>query len=94
MSELFDAVLPGEDGDTRAVLARELKKRRIAVLTSTTVTRVETAPGGVRASLRDRDGAERTLEGDVLLVSVRPATRHRPHGVRDRPIIASCSCLQ
>jgi dihydrolipoamide dehydrogenase len=74
--EALDGVLPGEDGDTRAALARELKKRRIDVLTSTTVTRAEIGAGGVRVSLRDRGGVESTLEGDVLLVSVgrRPVT--------------------
>jgi pyruvate/2-oxoglutarate dehydrogenase complex dihydrolipoamide dehydrogenase (E3) component len=40
-------------------------------LTSTPVNRVESSPGGVRVSLRDGDAAERALERDVLLVSVR-----------------------
>lgn len=74
--EMEPGVVPREDTDTQKVLAKELKKHGMKVLTSTRATKVERGSDGVRVSVEDGNGSEQTLEGDVLMVAIgrRPVT--------------------
>jgi dihydrolipoamide dehydrogenase len=67
--EALDGLLPAEDTDTCKTLAREVNKRGIRALTSTTVTAVEKGADGVRVTAKQQGGEQR-LEGDVLLVAI------------------------
>ncbi|MEX2620325.1 MAG: dihydrolipoyl dehydrogenase [Egibacteraceae bacterium] len=73
--EMLDGLVPNEDVDTQKALARDFKKRGIAVLTSTKVTRVEKGNGGVRVTVENAGGTQQ-MEGDVLMVAIgrRPVT--------------------
>jgi len=64
--ESLDSVVPREDVDSQRVLARDLKRSGVRVMTSTTVTGVESVEGGLRVSTDKGD----TVEGDVLLVAI------------------------
>ena len=64
--ELMERVLPLEDDEIAATMARELKKRRVTLLTGTTVDTLERGAATVTAHFKD--GSK--LEVDKLLVSV------------------------
>jgi dihydrolipoamide dehydrogenase len=70
--ESLDSVVPREDVDSQKVLARDLKKSGVQVMTSTTVTGVERSGDTVRVTT-DKG---QTVEGDLLLVAIgrRPVT--------------------
>jgi dihydrolipoamide dehydrogenase len=64
--EMMPNVLPLEDGEIAAFMARELKKRGVELCVGTTVEKVERQPGTVRSILKDGT----TIEADQVLVSV------------------------
>ncbi len=64
--ELLPRVLPLEDEDVSAAVARELKKRGVEVKTGTTIKAVERRPEGMAARLSDGT----SVETDQLLVSI------------------------
>jgi dihydrolipoamide dehydrogenase len=64
--ELQGRVLPLEDEEVSAAIARELKKRGVDVKTGTTVKAVDRRPDGLTARLSD----ETSIETDQLLVSI------------------------
>jgi dihydrolipoamide dehydrogenase len=64
--EMMPQVLPLEDEEIAAFMARELKKRGVELCVGTTVEKVERQPGTVRATLKD--GA--VVEVQQILVSV------------------------
>ncbi|MFO0776524.1 MAG: dihydrolipoyl dehydrogenase [Nitrospira sp.] len=64
--ELMPRLLPLEDEDISSTLERELKKRRVTVLTGTTVKQVERSSESVVLSLKDGS----TMATEKLLVSV------------------------
>jgi len=62
--EMADRILPGEDSEMTAHLTRMLKRQKIKIITSVTVTEVE--PGAeVRLTLSD----SRVIEGEAVLVA-------------------------
>ncbi len=67
--EMMDRILPLEDPESSAVLARAYKKLKIQVLTGTRVERVERTAGGVRVTARRGEQAE-MLEADQALVAI------------------------
>ena len=67
--EMLPRVLPLEDEEISAELARALKKRGIKVRTDTRLTACETTEAGVKLNLEHKDKTE-TLEAEVLLVAV------------------------
>lgn len=69
--EYMDQLLPIEDADIGAELEKNFKKRGINVLTKTSIEKVDLVEGGVRATIKSRDGGEgQVLEAEMLLVAV------------------------
>ena len=64
--EMMPQVLPLEDEEITAFMARELKKRGVELCVGTTVEKVERQPGLVRATLKDGT----VVEVQQILVSV------------------------
>lgn len=64
--ELMERILPLEDEEVSSIMARELKKRRVTVMTGTTVETVDRGATAVTVSLKDGT----RLEVDTVLVSV------------------------
>jgi len=67
--EMLDRVLPLEDEEVSAEVARAFKRRKVRVLTSTRVQGVEIAPSGVRVSVAGEQG-EQVLEAERALVAI------------------------
>lgn len=63
--ELLPRILPMEDGEVSATLAREFKKRKIQVETGARIVKLERSGAGVTAALEDG----RTFTADKALVS-------------------------
>jgi len=68
--EMLDRVLPLEDKDVSAVVARSYKKRKMTIRTSTTVQASEVMESGVRLTLVGKEGKEESLEVDRVLSAV------------------------
>jgi len=68
--EMLDRVLPLEDKDCSQAVARSYKKRKIGIRTSTAVQGSEHTEGGVKLTLKDKDGNEEVLEVDRVLSAV------------------------
>ncbi len=71
--EVLDHILPAEDEEASAELARHFRRQKIQTLTSTRVESVETTASGVQVRATGPKG-EQMLEGEVALVAngVRP----------------------
>jgi dihydrolipoamide dehydrogenase len=67
--EALDRVLPLEDADCSAAVAKAFARRGIEVLTSASVTSVERDGATARVTI-EIDGAERILETDRVLVAI------------------------
>ncbi|MBI1218442.1 MAG: dihydrolipoyl dehydrogenase [Rhodobacteraceae bacterium] len=73
--EYLDALVPGADAEVARTFQRLLKKQGMEILTGAAVQGVEVAKGKAKVSYKMRkDGAEATLDADVVLV----ATGRRP----------------
>lgn len=69
--EMLPHVLPLEDDDTAAEVAKAFKKAGIKTLVNTRTEGVEATDAGVTVRVKDQaSGAEQTLEADVVLVAV------------------------
>ena len=68
--EMLDRVLPLEDKESSAAVARSYKKRKIAIRTSTTVLASEITESGVILNLSGKDGKEEVLEVERVLSAV------------------------
>ncbi|MBN8668215.1 MAG: dihydrolipoyl dehydrogenase [Chitinophagales bacterium] len=67
--EFMPRIVPVEDEDISKELEKSLKKKGIEIMTSSEVTKVDTAGAGVKATVKTASG-EVTLEADVLLSAV------------------------
>jgi dihydrolipoamide dehydrogenase len=67
--EMLPRLLPVEDEEVSAELAKHFRKRGIESLVDAKLTRVEEAGDGVRATVEHK-GKERTLEAELLLVAI------------------------
>ncbi|MEY3245288.1 MAG: dihydrolipoyl dehydrogenase, partial [Bacteroidota bacterium] len=67
--EFMDRIVPVEDADISKELEKQLKKKGITILTSSEVTKVDTAGAGVKASVKNAAG-ESVLEADIVLSAV------------------------
>lgn len=67
--EMLPMVLPLEDEDVSAVVAKELARRGVVIRTGATVTGVAPSADGVRISLR-AGAVEETVEAEYALVAV------------------------
>jgi len=68
--EMLERVLPLEDKECSAAVARSYKKRKIGIRTSTTVQASEITDSGVRLTLAGKDGKEEVLEVERVLSAV------------------------
>ncbi len=68
--EALDRVLPLEDEDSSAAVAKAFKKREIDIHTGAHVQSSEITDGGVKLIFEDSDGNEQTLEVDRVLSAV------------------------
>lgn len=67
--EMLPRILPLEDEESSAELARAFKKRKIEMLTATRVLGIETTGNGVRVRVSG-EGGEQTLEAEQALVAI------------------------
>lgn len=67
--EFMPRIVPVEDEDISKELEKNLKKQGIEVMTSSEVTKVDTAGNGVKTTVKTANG-DVTLEADVLLSAV------------------------
>jgi dihydrolipoamide dehydrogenase len=68
--EMLDRVLPLEDKECSAAIARSYKKRKMKIRTSTTVESSEVSDWGVSLTLKDKEGNEEVLEVKRVLSAV------------------------
>jgi dihydrolipoamide dehydrogenase len=69
--EMLPHVLPLEDEETAAEVAKAFKKQGIKTLVNTRTEAVETTDAGVRVRVKDQGtNAEQTIEADMVLVAV------------------------
>jgi dihydrolipoamide dehydrogenase len=67
--EMLDHILPAEDEEAAAELARQFRRHKVQTLTSTRVEGIETSPNGVQVRVTGPKG-EQTLESEVVLVAI------------------------
>ncbi len=67
--EYMSDIVPLEDKDVSAQLARSFRKAKIKTMTGTEVTAVDTSGDGVKATVKTKKGEE-AIEADVLLSAV------------------------
>ncbi|MGC9669869.1 dihydrolipoyl dehydrogenase [Planosporangium sp. 12N6] len=65
--EFLDRIVPLEDADVSAELARRYRRLGIKLLTSTRVESIEEGADGVRVTVSAQDGQRQTLEADKVL---------------------------
>lgn len=82
MVEYLDRIVPNEDADISAELAKAYKKLGIRILTSTKVDGIEELNGGVRVQVSPAAGGEgQVLEADRVLQSLGFAPRLEGYGL-------------
>jgi dihydrolipoamide dehydrogenase len=67
--EMLDRALPLEDEEVSKEVERAFKRRKVKLLTSTRVQRIETTADGVQVTVSSEDG-ERVLEAERALVAI------------------------
>jgi dihydrolipoamide dehydrogenase len=67
--ELLPQVLPIEDADTVAVIAKDFKSRGIAMMTGTKASKLEKTDSGIVLTV-EKDGKTETIEAEKILVAV------------------------
>ena len=77
--EMLPHALPLEDAEISAEIERAFKRRKVRLLTSTRVQRVETTADGVRVHVADEKG-EQVLEAERALDRHRRAAQQREPG--------------
>jgi len=68
--ELLSSVLPLEDEEVAAVVAKALERRGVKVRTGTAVTGAAAGGDGVRITMKAGDGPEESIETEYVLVAV------------------------
>ncbi|MDX2041655.1 MAG: dihydrolipoyl dehydrogenase [Acidobacteriota bacterium] len=68
--EFLDRVVPLEDEEVSAELAKQYKRAGIKLLTSTRVEKIEDTGKNVRVTVSDKDGKQQTLEADKVLQAI------------------------
>jgi len=88
--EVLPRLVPGEDEDSSAALARRFRKRGIGVRLGVAFTAVETTPEGVRMTLADGE----VLEADLVLAAVGRAPRTDGLGYAEAGIELDGACVK
>lgn len=79
--EFLDRVVPLEDEEVSAELARQYKKAGIKLLTSTRVDKIEDTGKNVRVTVSDKDGKPQTLEADKVMQAIGFKPRTEGYGL-------------
>ncbi len=79
--EFLDRVVPLEDEDVSAELARQYKKAGIKLLTSTRVDKIEDTGKNVRVTVTGPDGKQQTLEADKVMQAIGFKPRTEGYGL-------------
>jgi dihydrolipoamide dehydrogenase len=81
--EFLDRIVPLEDEDVSAELARRYRRAGIEVLTSTRVESIDDSGAKVRVTVTGQDGEQRTLETDKVLQAIGFAPRVEGYGLEN-----------
>lgn len=68
--EMLPNILPVEDTEVSQALEKSLTKQGISILTNHKTTKTEANDKGVKITVADAKGAEKTLEADLALVAI------------------------
>ncbi|HEX2619506.1 MAG TPA: dihydrolipoyl dehydrogenase [Phototrophicaceae bacterium] len=79
--EFLDRVLPLEDEEVSAELAKIYKKMGVTILTSTKVDKIEDTGKNVKVTVTDKDGKQQTLEADKCMEAIGFAPRTQGYGL-------------
>jgi dihydrolipoyl dehydrogenase len=67
--EMMDRILPGEDEDSSAALAKSLTRRGLEIFTSSKTGKVTKSASGVKVEVATPEGPK-TFEAEIMLVSI------------------------
>ncbi len=81
--EFLDRLLPREDEEVSAELAKQYKKLGIKLLTSTKVENIEETGSGVRVTVTGKDGQQQTLEAERVLQAIGFKPRIEGYGLEN-----------
>ncbi|WP_432557665.1 dihydrolipoyl dehydrogenase [Granulicoccus sp. GXG6511] len=81
--EFLDRIVPTEDPEVSAELAKAYKKLGVKMMTSTKVESVEDTGEGVRVTVSSEKGGQETLEADRLLSAIGFAPRTEGYGLEN-----------
>jgi len=84
--EYFPDIVPLEDADVSAQLARSFRKAKMKLMTESEVMHVDTSVNGVKATIKTKKGEE-IIEADVLLSAVGIKTNIENIGLEEVGII-------
>ena len=78
--EMLDRVVPVEDAEVSAQLAKSLQKQGLTILTSAGVESLKADSKGVAAKIKTSDGktSEQRFSHCIVAVGIVPNTSHRP----------------
>jgi dihydrolipoamide dehydrogenase len=79
--EFLDRVVPLEDEEISAELARQYRKAGIKMMTGTRVDKIEDTGFGVRVTVTPPDGVQQTLEADKVLQAIGFKPRTEGYGL-------------
>ncbi|MBN8829914.1 MAG: dihydrolipoyl dehydrogenase [Sphingomonadales bacterium] len=68
--EMMDRIVPVEDADISAHLEKALKKQGMTILTKASIETIEANAGGVKASIKDKDGKVTASEFSHVIVAI------------------------
>ena len=68
--EMLDRVVPVEDADVSAFLEKALKKQGMTIMTKAGVDKLDVSAGGVKASIKDKDGKVTIAEFSHVIVAI------------------------
>ena len=74
--EMLDRILPVEDEEVSAFMAKALAKQKLTILTQVGVERLEATASGVKAAIKDKDGkvAESEYSHAIVAIGIIPNT--------------------
>jgi dihydrolipoamide dehydrogenase len=81
--EFLDRIVPTEDPEVSAELAKAYKKLGVKLMPSTKVESVEDTGSGVRVTVSSEKGGQETLEADRLLSAIGFAPRTEGYGLEN-----------
>lgn len=85
--EFMDRIVPNEDEEVSKALEKIYKKAGMKIMTSTEVTAVDTKGKGCKVTVKDKKGAESTIECDIVLSAVGVVSNVENIGLEDVGIL-------